>query len=100
MNTPDVALLDLNLIESYIMEYENTKKNTSLVRLIGSTFGNTESLAFSFLKSPINIAFDGTDPGLDYDKLKKFYNLLSNREVRPNSSLNFGFNNLVVGSYF
>jgi len=80
VTTPEIITLDLNLIESYIIEYENTKKNTNLVRLIGSTFGNADSLAFSFLKSPINTAFDGTDTGLDFEKLKKFYNLLSNKE--------------------
>jgi hypothetical protein len=80
VTTPEIVTLDLNLIESHIIEYDNTKKNTSLVRLIGSAFGNADSIAFSFLKSPINTAFDGTDTGLDFEKLKKFYNLLSNKE--------------------
>jgi len=68
--TPEIVTLDLNLIETYIIEYDNTKKNTNLVRLIGSAFGNADCLAFSFLKSPINTAFDGTDTGLIYCRIK------------------------------
>jgi hypothetical protein len=56
--------------------------NTALVRLLGSAFGSSEILSVSFMKSPLHTELDGTDTGLDFEEVKKFYDSLSDKKVR------------------
>lgn len=79
----EVVPLDNATIEPLIIESAQSDVNTALVRLLGSAFGNSEILSVSFMKSPLNTELDGIDTGLDFEEVRKFYNSLSDKKVRP-----------------
>lgn len=81
----EIVPLDNAKIETLISGSENADVNTALVRLLGSAFGNSEVLSVSFMKSPMNTNLDGTDTGLDFEEVRKFFVSLSDKKVSDGS---------------
>lgn len=70
--------MDLTTLQMLAEQAERTKDYAPVIRTLGSVWGNPDALQMSFLKNPSSVKLDNTDSGVDFEQVKKAFQLIKN----------------------